>query len=187
MDSPAATAAAAGERMDRIEENLERLTRLLMQQPHANSPVPTPAVPAPAADPGLFADISPGTKSVLRPNPPFIFDGDRSRGRVFLHAVRSYIRLLPEAFLENNEPSEEKAVRFAMSFMAKDAAQRWAERQKLQGPLPPRNLGGLCPGVPPPLRRGKRARPCSSQTRDPGLLHGFPGRLQVHGRLRRPR
>jgi hypothetical protein len=44
--------------------------------------------------------------------------------------------LLPEAFLEDGAPSEEKAVRFAMSFMAKDSASKWAERYAAKTPFP---------------------------------------------------
>jgi hypothetical protein len=36
---------------------------------------------------------------------------------------------MPEAFVESRELSEEKVVRYAMSFMAKDSAQRWVEHQ----------------------------------------------------------
>jgi hypothetical protein len=40
--------------------------------------------------------------------------------------------------VENGELSEEKVVRYAMLFMAKDAAQHWAERQsaKVEFPFP---------------------------------------------------
>jgi hypothetical protein len=72
---------------------------------------------------------------VLQLNPPFIFDGNHAQGRAFLHAIKTYVRLLQEVFLENNEPSEEKAVWFAMSFMVKDTAQRWAEHQAAKTPL----------------------------------------------------
>ena len=122
------------ERMQRMEEAMHRLIATIT---NINAPpAPAPATSAPAGSPGLFADLTPATKSVLRPNPPFVFDGDRTQGRAFLHAVRTYVRLLPEAFLEGGEASEEKAIRFAMSFMAKDAAQRWAERQSAKEPFP---------------------------------------------------
>ena len=125
--------------MAQIEATLERLATMLENRtPPPASPGPSPAAPAPDLDPGVFANIVPGVKSVLRPNPPFVFDGDRTQGRAFLHSVRTYARLLPEAFIENGEPSEEKLVRFALSFMAKDSAQRWAERHssKPQFPFP---------------------------------------------------
>jgi hypothetical protein len=125
--------------MAQIEATLERLATVLENRtPPPAPPVPSPAAPAPDLDPGVFANIVPGAKSVLRPNPPFVFDGDRTQGRAFLHSVRTYARLLPEAFIENGEPSEEKLVRFALSFMAKDSAQRWSERHssKPQFPFP---------------------------------------------------
>ncbi|KAJ7910730.1 hypothetical protein B0H13DRAFT_2329035 [Mycena leptocephala] len=135
-----ADAAAADARMDRIEATLASLTKILEKQQRAISPALSLAETAPEPGPGLFTQYTTtggsGAKSVLRPNPPFVFDGDRTQGRAFLHAVRSYARLVPEAFVENGELSEEKVVRYAMSFMAKDAAQRWAERQSAKAEFP---------------------------------------------------
>ncbi|KAJ7253009.1 hypothetical protein B0H12DRAFT_1293317 [Mycena haematopus] len=91
------------------------------------------AAKAPDPGPGLFTSLGFGTKSVLRPNPPFVFDSDRRQGRAFLHAVRTYVC---QAFTEDGELSEGKAVRYAMSFMGKDAAQRWAERHSSRPEFP---------------------------------------------------
>jgi hypothetical protein len=121
------------ERMRRMEELVQTLANTVLNN---NQPAPTPAAPAPVEGPGLFAGATTDSKSVLRPNPPFVFDGDRSQGRSFLHAVKTFIRLSPEAFLDGGELSEEKAVHYAMSFMAKDSAQRWAERQAGKSPFP---------------------------------------------------
>ena len=136
MDDPSTPGASASieERMARIEEALQSL--LGLKTLNQNPPAPAPAVPAPAGSSELFADIPKAPKSVLRPNPPFVFDGDRTQGRSFLHAVKTYVRLVPEAFLEDGVTSEEKAVHYAMSYMAKDAAQRWAERQSAKSPFP---------------------------------------------------
>lgn len=133
MDAPSNSGTSAGieERMARIEEALAALLGQNIKQT-----APAPAAPAPAVGSGLFNDVTPDSKSVLRPNPPFIFDGDRSQGRSFLHAVKTFIRLSPEAFVDGGELSEEKAVHYAMSFMAKDSAQRWAERQSSRHPFP---------------------------------------------------
>ena len=116
MNDPPNSGTSDGieERMARIEEALYSLIGHTTLRP--NPPAPVPAAPAPTESPGLFADITPASKSVLRPNPPFVFDGDRTQGWA-LHAVKTYVRLLPEAFLEDGTTSEEKAVRFAMSFM----------------------------------------------------------------------
>jgi hypothetical protein len=59
---------------------------------------------------------------VLRPNPPAVFDGDRTQGRMFLYSILTYYRLVPEAFMADGFVSQEKLVRFAMSFMSKDTA-----------------------------------------------------------------
>jgi hypothetical protein len=136
MATPSTSGTSAGieERMARIEEALAGLLGHITSNPAP--PAPVPAAPAPAESPGLFADTTPASKSVLRPNPPFVFDGDRTQGRAFLHSVRTYVRLLPEAFLDDGATSEEKAVHYAMSFMAKDSAQRWAERQSAKDPFP---------------------------------------------------
>ena len=131
MSDAAADTAA---RMDAIEAALDQIKVLL--QHRAASPAPTPADPAPVPGPRLFGTTTTTSKTVLRPNPPFVFDGDRTKGRAFLHAVRSYARLVPEAFEESGSPSEEKLVRYAMSFMATDAAQRWSERYTARVPFP---------------------------------------------------
>jgi hypothetical protein len=47
---------------------------------------------------------------------------------MFLYSVLTYYRLVPEAFMADRFVSQEKLVQFAMSFMSKDAAARWAER-----------------------------------------------------------
>jgi hypothetical protein len=65
---------------------------------------------------------------VLRPNPLAVFDGDRMQGQMFLYSVLIYYRLVPEAFIADGFVLQEKLIRFAMSFMSKDAAARWAER-----------------------------------------------------------
>src|ERR1700742_3696407 len=137
MSDPTSAGTAAGieERMARIEEAL--LGLLGQNQLNNNSPAPVPAASAPAESPGLFAEINQtASKSVLRPNAPFVFDGDRTQGQSFLHAVKTYVRLVPEGFLVDGAASEEKAVHFAMSYMAKDAAQRWAERHSAKIPFP---------------------------------------------------
>ena len=135
---PDADAANADARMTAIEGQLAKVLNLLENQIPPAAPVPDPSLAAPAPDPGpgFFHNAAPATKSVLRPNPPFVFDGDRTQGRAFLHAVRTYARLVPEAFAEGAQPSEEKLVRYAMSFMAKDSAQRWAERHSSKEPFP---------------------------------------------------
>ncbi|KAJ7791494.1 hypothetical protein B0H13DRAFT_2394254 [Mycena leptocephala] len=110
-------AAAADARIDRIKATLASLTKILEKQQHAISPALSLAETAPEPGPGLFTQYS-------------ITSGSSAKsGWVFLHTIRSYARLVPEAFIENGELSEEKVVQYTMLFMAKDVAQRWAERQ----------------------------------------------------------
>ncbi|KAF8142368.1 hypothetical protein K438DRAFT_1995054 [Mycena galopus ATCC 62051] len=113
-------------RLTAVEDSLANIETLLLrvlhnsQNPPATAPVP--AAPAPAAGPD-FTTLTPAAKSVLRPNPPAVFDGDRIQGRMFLHSV---LTLVLEAFMVHGQVVEEKLVRYAMSFMARDAAGRWA-------------------------------------------------------------
>ncbi|CAK5277217.1 unnamed protein product [Mycena citricolor] len=114
-------------------QNIEAvLTRLISQQ--QQPPAPAPA-PAPAAGPGVPTGASPA-RPLIRPNPPFSFDGDRTLGKSFLHSVKQYWRLLPEAFFVNGAVSEEKVVRFALSYMSKDSAASWSERMSEHTPFP---------------------------------------------------
>ncbi|CAK5263364.1 unnamed protein product [Mycena citricolor] len=109
------------------------LTRLITQQQQP-PPAPAPA-PAPAAGPGVSAGAS-SARPLIRPNPPFVFDGDRTLGKSFLHSVKQYWRLLPEAFFESGVVSEEKVVRFTLSYMSKDSAASWSERMSERTPFP---------------------------------------------------
>ncbi|KAF7372853.1 Reverse transcriptase-RNase H-integrase [Mycena sanguinolenta] len=129
-DAPEVLEATAVEaHLDRLEGLLERFLQHTVNSAPAPTPAPAPPAPGPVGGPGLFENVHPTAKSVLRPNSLFVFDGDCTKGRSFLHSVRQYARLLPEAFLDAGEPSEEKVVRFAMTYMSNGAAQRWVERQ----------------------------------------------------------
>jgi hypothetical protein len=55
---------------------------------------------------------------------------------MFLHSVLTCLQLVPEAFVMDGHVSEEKLVRFTMSFIAKDMATRWAERRSSAIPFP---------------------------------------------------
>jgi hypothetical protein len=112
------------DRLTAVEDSLKSIQNTLRQLLLNNQnllPAPAPAVPAPAAG-SDFSAPHPASKTVLRPNPPTVFDGDRMQGRTFLYSVLTYYRLVPEAFMANGFVSQEKLVRFAMSFMSKGAA-----------------------------------------------------------------
>ncbi|KAF8193480.1 hypothetical protein K438DRAFT_1969385 [Mycena galopus ATCC 62051] len=122
-----------------VEESLANIEVMLLcllhssQKPPANAPVP--AVLAPAAGPN-FTTLTPAAKLVLQPNPPAIFDSDWTQGQMFLYSVLTYLRLVPEAFMTNGQVVEEKLVCYAISFMARDTAGRWAEQQSTIVPFP---------------------------------------------------
>ncbi|CAK5271114.1 unnamed protein product [Mycena citricolor] len=121
-----------------LEEAMQRMEGLLtnflvsQQQP---PPAPAPA-PPPAAGPGVQAGQQANPRPLIRPNPPFTFDGDRTQGKTFLPAVKQYWRLLPEAFHENGVVSEERVVRFALSYMSKDSAAAWSEHMSERSLFP---------------------------------------------------
>jgi hypothetical protein len=48
---------------------------------------------------------------------------------MFLYSVLTYYQLVLEAFMADGFISQERLVWFAMSFMSKDAAARWAEQR----------------------------------------------------------
>ncbi|CAK5263880.1 unnamed protein product [Mycena citricolor] len=101
------------------------------------SPSAAPAPPL-AAGPGVFTGQAANSRPLIRPNPPFAFDGDRTQGKTFLYSIKQYWRLLPEAFHVNGVVSEERVVRFALSYMSKDSAASWSERMsdRLVFPFP---------------------------------------------------
>ncbi|CAK5271316.1 unnamed protein product [Mycena citricolor] len=126
------------QRLGNLEEAMQRIEGLLnnfiIEQ---QQPAPVPA-PSPAVGPGVFTGQQASSRPLIRPNPPFAFDGDRTQGKTFLHSVKQYWRLLPEAFHVNGVVSEERVVRFALSYMSKDSAASWSERmsERLVFPFP---------------------------------------------------
>ena len=88
--------------------------------------------------------------------------------------------------MEAREPSKEKVVWFAMSFMAKDSAQRWAEHMSswLVFPFPTWEV----------FIKEFWLRFFEENEQDhallklefPVVLHGLPGHLLVHRQLRGP-
>ncbi|HEX9430181.1 MAG TPA: hypothetical protein VF944_07355, partial [Candidatus Bathyarchaeia archaeon] len=80
---------------------------------------------SPVRRPPSTTTSSAGRKHLsLKPALPPDFSGDRSTGKVFLTSCRTYIRLCPEAF----EDDETKIV-WAMSYMKSGRANRWATRE----------------------------------------------------------
>ncbi|CAK5282139.1 unnamed protein product [Mycena citricolor] len=126
------------QRLGNLEEAMQRIEGLLNNFIiEHQQPAPVPA-PSPAVGPGVFTGQQASSRPLIRPNPPFAFDGDRTQGKTFLHSVKQYWRLLPEAFHVNGVVSEERVVRFALSYMSKDSAASWSERmsERLVFPFP---------------------------------------------------
>ena len=74
----------------------------------------------------LIPTASAGRKKIsLKPALPPDFSGDRTAGKAFLNACRTYIRLCPEAF----EDDEAVKILWAMSYMKSGRAGRWASRE----------------------------------------------------------
>ncbi|CAK5267215.1 unnamed protein product [Mycena citricolor] len=115
------------QRLGNLEEAMQRMEGLLHNLIIAQQqPCPAPAL-SPAVGPGVSTGQQASSRPLIRPNPPFTFDGDRTQGKMFLHSVKQYWRLLPEAFHVNGVVSEEQMVRFALSYMSKDSAASWSE------------------------------------------------------------
>jgi Retrotransposon gag protein/Zinc knuckle len=86
------------------------------RQSPGHRPPLTPSAPTSSA----------GRKKVsLKPALPPDFSGDRAAGKAFLNACRTYIRLCPEAF----EDDESVKILWAMSYMKTGRAARWASRE----------------------------------------------------------
>ncbi|CAK5270163.1 unnamed protein product, partial [Mycena citricolor] len=122
------------QRLSALETSIQNIEAVLTCLISQQQQPPAPA-PAPAAGPGVSTGTSPA-RPLIRPNPPFSFDGDRTLGKSFLHSVKQYRCLLPEAFFVNGAVSEGKVVRFALSYMSKDSAASWSERMSERTPFP---------------------------------------------------
>ena len=105
-------------RHDATRELLQNLVEKLgpAQAQNAQSPVRRPH---------STQTSSAGRRNVsLKPALPTDFSGDRKAGKAFLMSCRTYIRLRPEAF----EDDETKII-WAMSYMKSGRANRWATRE----------------------------------------------------------
>ena len=74
-----------------------QLEAILSRLPALPDAAPPPAEPAPVVSPATNTTNIQQT-SGLRPNPPPVFDGNRSKGRAFLQAVRAHADLVPTGF-----------------------------------------------------------------------------------------
>ena len=132
--------AALSERLAALElsnaETRTLLEAILDRLPTLSHAAPTPAAPAPVVSPATNTTNIQQT-SGLRPNPPPVFDGDRSKGRAFLQAVRAHADLVPHWFLDSaGTPDELKLVRFAMTYMTTGSAGLWVEQIRARSTFP---------------------------------------------------
>ncbi len=116
---------------DLVDQNVATLELLktFLDKTNAAPPVATEKPPIDTRRPNSrHSDTSAspaGRKKLsLRPSPPSVFGGDRTDGKAFLTSCRTYIRLCPEAF-----DDQEQQIVWAMSFMKDGRAARWAARE----------------------------------------------------------
>ena len=125
-ETPESRLAELEERMGRREakidntlhtmgETLAALTRLVSSLPIAQ-PTPTP-IPTPTTV------VTRHIRNDLKPALPPTFDGDRLKGRGFIHACQAYIRLRPDQFSD-----EQTKIQWAMTYMSQGRAQKWVGR-----------------------------------------------------------
>jgi hypothetical protein len=121
----------------------ELLRELLLRMgpalaPPTNAPTETrpPTNPRPPTPIPTTHTPSAGRKNLLRPSVPADFDGDRTKGKAFLTSCRTYIRLCPEAFTD-----DDVKIVWALSYMKSGRAGRWAAREfEYEAKSDPRHL-----------------------------------------------
>jgi hypothetical protein len=95
-------------RFDQVLAAIARLSQL------THTPSETTNIPKNRSEPGPFR---------ARPANPPEFEGDRDKGSAFLNSCRTYIRLCPSEF-----PDEQTKIVWAMSYMKSGRAQKWTDR-----------------------------------------------------------
>jgi len=103
----------------RDESTQQKLDILLTHILPSTRPVLSPKLEPPALPSTSPAPASRG----LRPALPSEFDGDRSKGMEFLYSCRTYIRLRPDSF-----PDDQTKIVWALSYMKAGRAAKWAAR-----------------------------------------------------------
>jgi hypothetical protein len=112
-----------------MSETLAALTRIVGSLPTTQPPpIPTP-VPTPTTV------VTRNIRNDLKPALPPTFDGDRLKGKGFVHACQAYIRLRPDQFLD-----EQTKIQWAMTYMSQGRAQKWVGRVYHWESLP-KNVG----------------------------------------------
>jgi hypothetical protein len=107
-----------------LRELLLKLGPALAPQPNAPTHTQPPATSRPLTPIPTNYTPSAGRKTILRPSVPTDFDGDRAKGKAFLMSCRTYIRLCPEAFAD-----DDVKIVWALSYMKSGRAGRWAARE----------------------------------------------------------
>jgi hypothetical protein len=105
-----------------LKSILERLGPTQAQNAEELPQRPRSRYPSPASP---ITPAASRRKVALKPAFPPDFNGDRTLGKAFLTSCRTYIRLCPEAF----DDDEAAKIIWAMSYMKTGRASRWATRE----------------------------------------------------------
>src|SRR6266446_9648549 len=116
---------------DLVDQNVATLELLktFLDKTNAAPPVATEKPPIDTRWPNSHHSDTPASpagrkKLSLKPSSPSMFGGDHTDGKVFLTSCRTYIRLCPEVF-----DDQEQQIVWAMSFMKDSRTARWAARE----------------------------------------------------------
>ena len=111
--------------IDEMRSRHDATHELLQSLVERLGPAQAQKAPSPVRRPTTTTTSSAGRRNVsLKPALPPDFSGDRKMGKAFLTSCRTYMRLCPEAF----EDDDTKII-WAMSYMRSGRANRWATRE----------------------------------------------------------
>src|SRR6266700_3205398 len=116
---------------DLVDQNVATLELLktFLDKMNATPPAATEKPPIDTQRPNSHHSDTPASpasqkKLSLKPSSPSVFGSDCTDGKVFLTSCRTYIRLCPEVF-----DDQEQQIVWAMSFMKDGRAAEWAARE----------------------------------------------------------
>ena len=111
--------------IDEMKSQNDATHELLQSLVERLGPAQAQNAQSPVRRPPSTTTPSAGRRNIsLKPALPPDFSGDRNAGKAFLTSCRTYMRLCPEAF----EDDDTKII-WAMSYMKSGRANRWATRE----------------------------------------------------------